>query len=108
MIASAAGTAFAIATLLMSDFVADLAAALFATAVRRAGFAALRRLTLALGFLTDLRADLADLVAFFLFPAAALEVRLADLLVALLMEHIIHSQFSSSTNFFKKMIKRDQ
>jgi hypothetical protein len=70
--------------------------AAFAGAVRladaRAGFA-LRRLALALGFFTDLRADLADLVAFFLVPAAALEARPADFTDALLIISIIAANF---------------
>jgi hypothetical protein len=58
-------------------------AVLFAAAALRAGFAA--RARLAAGFFTDLRADLADLVTFFLVPAEALEVRPADLVLVLLM-----------------------
>jgi hypothetical protein len=109
MIAAAAGTALAAATLLTTDFAgALLADVLFATADRRAGLAALRRLTPALGFFTDLRADFADFVVFFLVPAATLEARLADLLVALLMARIIHSPFRLSTNFFNKISKPDQ
>jgi hypothetical protein len=54
---------------------------------------ALRRLALALGFLTDLRADFADLVAFFLVPAAALEARPADFTDALLILVIIAANF---------------
>ena len=57
--------------------------ALFAGAALRAGLAA-RRL-LAVGFFTDLRADFVDLLAFFLVPAVALEVRPADLVLVLLM-----------------------
>ena len=61
-------------------------------AAARAGFA-LRRLALALGFFTDLRADFADLVAFFLVPAAALEVRPAGFTDALLIILIIAAKF---------------
>jgi hypothetical protein len=72
------------------------AAAVFAGAARfadaRAGFA-LRRLALAPGFFTDLRADLADFDAFFLVPAAALEVRPADFTDALLILVIIAANF---------------
>jgi hypothetical protein len=57
--------------------------ALFARAALRAGLAARRRL--AVGFFTDLRADFADLDAFFLLPAVALDVRPADLVLVLLM-----------------------
>jgi hypothetical protein len=52
---------------------------------RRAGLATARRLALALGFFTALRADFADLVDFFLLAAVALEVLPADLLLALLI-----------------------
>jgi hypothetical protein len=61
-------------------------------ATLRAGFA-VRRLALALGFFTDFRADFADLVTFFLFPAVALEVLLADFTDALLMLIIIAANF---------------
>jgi hypothetical protein len=53
-------------------------------AAARAGFA-LRRLALALGFFTDLRADFADLLTFFPVPAAALEARPAAFTDALLI-----------------------
>ena len=52
----------------------------------RDGLAAARRLALADGFLTDLRADLLD---FFRTPAAVLADRLADLADALLMTRVI-------------------
>jgi hypothetical protein len=58
----------------------------------RTGFA-LRRLALALGFFTDLRADFADLDTFFLVPAAALEARPADFTDALLILVIIAANF---------------
>ena len=61
-------------------------------AVARAGFA-LRRLALALGFFTDLRADFADLLTFFLVSAAALEARPADFTDALLIIPIIAANF---------------
>jgi hypothetical protein len=78
------------------DFAATVFTGALAGAARlsaaRAGLA-LRRLALALGFLTDLRADFADLVAFFLVPAAALEARPADFTDALLILVIIAANF---------------
>jgi hypothetical protein len=81
----------AIAVFIEAGWTGALAgAACLATA--RAGFA-LRRLALALGFFTDLRADFADLVAFFLVPAAALEARPVDFVDALLILSIIAANF---------------
>jgi hypothetical protein len=72
------------------DFVNGLdtvfgAADRLAAADRRAGLAVPRRLALAPGFFTALRADLTDLTVFFLLGAVALEVPPADLLLALLI-----------------------
>jgi len=66
---------------------------LLATTVRCTGLADERRLALALGFFTALRADFAALVVFFLFAAVALEVRPAALVLALLMPGTITANF---------------
>jgi hypothetical protein len=96
--AASAVPAAAIATVAATPLAAmTLTDALFAGAARCDGFAARRRL--AVGFLTDLRADLADLVAFFLVPAVALEVLPADFVLVLLIR-ALYQQISFENELF--------